>query len=87
MSSPIKSAVEITVNIITNRFKCLPSEIKVRVKEHSCPVINRSFVHIVFKINKFIKTYYSQFSTNDVIKPQTKCKNEKRQLEKCKGSL
>ena len=87
MSLPIKGAIEITVKINANRFKGLSSEVEVRVKENSGPVINCSFVHIVFKLNEFINTFYSHLCTNDVIKTQTKCKNEKRQLEKCKGSL
>ena len=91
MPLPIKEPIEVfrgtRRTIVTNRFKGLPREIDVRVKEHGCPRVTHSIVHIVFESDKPISIFYSQLSTDDVIKPQTKCKSEKRKLEKKQNSL
>ena len=65
MSLPIKSADEVFVigRRVSNRFKGLPSEIEVRVKEHSRPFVIRSLVHIVWELNKLINSSYPYLST------------------------
>lgn len=69
MSLSVKSSTEVFGIGVSNRFKSLPREVEVRVKENSGPFISRSFVHIIFKINELISIFYPHLSTDDVIKP------------------
>ena len=63
MPLSIKSTKEI-IGRAANRLKCLPSEVQVRVKEHSRPRVICPAVHTVLELNELINATYPHLSSN-----------------------
>ena len=77
MPLPIKSTKEV-IGICSNWFKDLPSEVQVRVKEHSRFFISCPAVHVVFELNKILNAAYLHLISNNISNEKKKKKNEKR---------
>ena len=73
MPLSVKNATEIT-NICANWFKSIPSEVQVRVKEHSLSRVGRTAVHVVLEFNELVNVAYPHVTFYDAVYEENKKK-------------